>query len=154
MVSCHRMGHNHCSGPFVRVTDNQTPRRAPPVRGQNSFRPLTNYGVMSGVLVHGAKVISEGSIWGFPQTPEGSIMSSSGARLILMFLAPAVVGLGVTACTHSASPPPQTQGFTAKTPSRESAPPSSAPTSIATATAPASSPTSMASRWRSGQMRR
>ena len=81
-------------------------------------------------------------------------MSSSGARLILMFLAPAVVGLGVTACTQSASPPPQTQGFTAKTPSRESAPPSSAPTSIATATAPASSPTSMASRWRSGQMRR
>ena len=68
-------------------------------------------------------------------------MSSSCARLILMLLAPAVLGLGVTACTQSASPPPQTQGFTA-TRSRESAPPSSAPTGSATATAPAPSPTS------------
>jgi hypothetical protein len=92
-------------------------------------------------VLHGEKVISGGSIWDFPETPEGSIMSSSCARLILMFLAPAVLGLGVTACTLSASPPPQTQGFTA-TRSRESAPPSSAPTGSATATAPASSPAS------------
>jgi len=69
-------------------------------------------------------------------------MSSSFARLILMLLAPAVLGLGVTACTQSAIPSPQTQGFTTQTPIRESAPPSSAPTGSATATAPASSPTS------------
>jgi pyruvate/2-oxoglutarate dehydrogenase complex dihydrolipoamide acyltransferase (E2) component len=69
-------------------------------------------------------------------------MSSSCARLILMLLAPAVLGLGVTACTQSAIPSPQTQGFTTQTPIRESAPPSSAPTGSATATAPASSPVS------------
>ena len=68
-------------------------------------------------------------------------MSNSFARHIVMFLAPAVLGLGVTACTPSASPPPQTRSFTTKAPSRESAPSSSAPTGSATTTAPAPSPT-------------
>jgi drug/metabolite transporter (DMT)-like permease len=35
----------------VHVTDNQTRYRAPPLRGQNSLRPLKNYDAMSGVLV-------------------------------------------------------------------------------------------------------
>ena len=69
-------------------------------------------------------------------------MSSSCARIIVMFLAPAVLGLGVTACTQSASPPPQTRSFTTKGPSRESASHSSAPTGSATGSATAPSPTS------------
>jgi hypothetical protein len=93
----------------------------------------------------GEKVKSGGSIWDSPETPEGLIMNSSRARLNLMALAPAVLGLGVTACTQSASPPPQTQSFTAKIPSRESALPSSAPAGSPTATAPAPSPTTVAS---------
>ena len=50
-INCHRAGHNRCSRLCVHVTDNQTRSRAPPLRGQNSLRPLTDYDAMSGVLV-------------------------------------------------------------------------------------------------------
>src|ERR1019366_3515325 len=49
-INCHRTGHNRCSRLCVHVTDNQTRYRAPPLRGQNSLRPLKNYDAMSGVL--------------------------------------------------------------------------------------------------------
>jgi len=81
----------------------------------------------------GEKVIAGGSIRDYPKTPEGSVMNSSLTRLVRMVVAPVILGLGVTACTQGASPPPQTQGFTTRTPSRESAPPSSAPMSSPTA---------------------
>ena len=84
----------------------------------------------------GEKVISGGSIRGYPKTPEGSTMNGSLTRLVRMVVALVVLGLGVTACTQGASPPPQTLGFTTRTSSRESAPPSSAPRGSATATAP------------------
>jgi len=69
-------------------------------------------------------------------------MSSSLTRLVRMVVASVILGLGVTACTQGAGPPPQTQRFTTRTPSRESAPPSSAPTSSPTAATSAPSPTS------------
>ena len=50
-INCHRTGHNRCSRLRVHVTDNQTRYRAPPLRRQNSLRPLKNYDAMSGVLV-------------------------------------------------------------------------------------------------------
>jgi hypothetical protein len=80
-------------------------------------------------VLPGEKVISGGSIRDDPKTPEGSIMNSPLTRLVGMVLAPVFLGLGLTACTQGASPPHQTQGFTTRTPARESAPPSSAPTS-------------------------
>jgi hypothetical protein len=49
-INCHRTGHNRRSRLCVHVTDNQTRYRAPPLRGQNSLRPLKNYDAMSGVL--------------------------------------------------------------------------------------------------------
>jgi hypothetical protein len=46
-------------------------------------------------------------------------MNSSRARLILMVLAPAILGLSVTACTQSTSRSPQTpSSFTTATPER------------------------------------
>jgi hypothetical protein len=73
-------------------------------------------------------------------------MNSSRGRLILMVLGPVILGLGVTACTQSASPPPQTRGsFTTTTASPQSAPTSSAPTGSATATTPVPSPAAPAS---------
>jgi|SRR5664280_1955327 len=67
-------------------------------------------------------------------------MNSSLTRLVRMVVAPVILGLGVTACTQGASPPPQTQGFTARTPSWESAPHSCARTRSPTATTSATSP--------------
>jgi hypothetical protein len=68
-------------------------------------------------------------------------MNSSRGRLIVMVLAPAVLGLGVTAYTRSTSQSPQTPGsFTTTTARPESAPTPSSPTGSATATTPASSP--------------
>ena len=96
-------------------------------------------------VLPGEKVIAGGSIRDYPKTPEGSTMNSSLTRLVRMVVAPAILGLGVTACTQGASPPPQTQGFTTRTPSRESAPPSSAPTSSPVATTSAPSPAVSAS---------
>jgi hypothetical protein len=49
-INCHRTGHNRCSRLCVHVTDNQTRYRVPPLRGQNSLRPLKNYDAVSGVL--------------------------------------------------------------------------------------------------------
>ena len=60
-------------------------------------------------------------------------MNSSLTRLVRMVVTPVILGLGVTACTQGASPPPPTQGFTTRTPTRESAPPTSAPMSSPTA---------------------
>jgi hypothetical protein len=91
------------------------------------------------------KVISGGFIWDYPKTPEGSIMNTSLTRLVRMVVAPVILGLGVTACTQGASPPPQTLGFTTRTPSQESAPPSSAPTRTAMATTSVPSPAVSAS---------
>ena len=96
-------------------------------------------------VLPGEKVIAGGSIRDYPKTPEGSTMNSSLTRLVRMVVAPVILGLGVTACTQGASPPPQTQGFTTRTPSRESAPPSSAPTSSPVATTSAPSPAVSAS---------
>ena len=45
-----RTAHNRCSRLCVQVTDNYARYRAPPLRGQNSLRPLKNYDAMSGVL--------------------------------------------------------------------------------------------------------
>jgi hypothetical protein len=68
-------------------------------------------------------------------------MDSSRGRLILMVLAPAVLGLGVTACTQSTSQSPQAPAnFTTTTASPKSAPTPSTPTGSATATTPAPSP--------------
>src|SRR5665647_1349601 len=89
-----------------------------------------------GWLLPGAargKVIAGGSIRDYPRTPEGAIMNTSLTRLVRMVVAPVILGMGVTACTQGASPPPPTQGFTSRIPTRESAPPSSAPTSRPTA---------------------
>src|ERR1035437_4176173 len=41
----------------------------------------------------------------------GTIMNRSRGRLIVMLLAPVVLGLGVTACTQSTRQPPQTSGL-------------------------------------------
>ena len=60
-------------------------------------------------------------------------MNMSLSRLVRMVVAPVILGLGVTACTQGASPPPPAQGFTTRTPTRESASPSSAPMSSPTA---------------------
>ena len=60
-------------------------------------------------------------------------MNSSLTRLVRMVVTPVILGLGVTACTQGASPPPPTQSFTTRTPARDSAPPSSAPMSSPTA---------------------
>jgi hypothetical protein len=49
-INYHRTGHDRCSRLCLHVTDNQTCYRAPPLRGQNSLRPLKNYDTMSGVL--------------------------------------------------------------------------------------------------------
>jgi hypothetical protein len=73
-------------------------------------------------------------------------MDSSRGRLILMVLAPAVLGLGVTACTPSTSQTPQAPAnFTTTTASPRSAPTPSTPTGSATATTPTLSPTAPAS---------
>ena len=72
-------------------------------------------------------------------------MNSSRGRLIVMVLAPAVLGLGVTACTPSTSQSLQTPGsFTTTAAGPESAPTPSSPTGSATATTPARSPTTPA----------
>ena len=60
-INCHRAGHNRCSRLCVHVTDNQTRSRAPPLRGQNSLRPLTDYDAMSGVLVVGMSSFTPGA---------------------------------------------------------------------------------------------
>src|SRR5664280_1517618 len=79
-------------------------------------------------------------------TRKGTIMDSSRGRLILMVLAPAVLGLGVTACTPSTSQTPQAPAnFTTTTASPRSAPTPSTPTGSATATTPTLSPTAPAS---------
>lgn len=74
-------------------------------------------------------------------------MNSSRGRLIVMVLAPAVLGLGVTACTPSTSqslqtPSSPTGSATATTPARSPTTPaiSRAPTGSATAATPAQSP--------------
>jgi hypothetical protein len=68
-------------------------------------------------------------------------MDSSRGRLILMVLAPAVLGLGVTACTQSTSQSPQAPAhFTTTAVSPKSAPSPSTSSGSATATAPAPSP--------------
>lgn len=73
-------------------------------------------------------------------------MDSSRGRLILMVLAPAVLGLGVTACTPSTSQTPQAPAsFTTATASPRSAPTPSTPTGSATATTPTLSTTAPAS---------
>jgi hypothetical protein len=66
-------------------------------------------------------------------------MNSSRARFVRMVLAPVVLCLGATACTQGAVPPPPTRASTTSTPSRESAPSTSAPTRSVTATTPAPS---------------
>ena len=72
-------------------------------------------------------------------------MDSSRGRLTLMVLVPAVLGLGVTACTPSTSQTPQnTPSFTATTASPRSAPTPSTRTGSATATTPAPSPPTLA----------
>jgi hypothetical protein len=77
-----------------------------------------------------AMVISEGTIRDLPDALEGTIMNRSRTRLALTFLAPAVLGLGVTSCTQGAGTSPQTAGLgTTITP----APPAS---SAARSTAP------------------
>lgn len=59
-------------------------------------------------------------------------MNSSRARLILMFIAPAVLGTGVTACSQGANPPPQTPVVTTEIPSPESTPHTSTGTALTT----------------------
>lgn len=72
-------------------------------------------------------------------------MDSSRGRLTLMVLVPAVLGLGVTACTPSTSQTPKnTPSFTSTTASPRSAPTPSTRTGSATATTPAPSPPTLA----------
>ena len=72
-------------------------------------------------------------------------MNTSLTRLVRMVVAPVILGLGISACTQGASPPPPIQGLTARAPGRESALPSAAPTSSPTATTSAPSPAVSAS---------
>jgi hypothetical protein len=73
-------------------------------------------------------------------------MNSSRGRLIVMVLAPAVLVLGVAACTQSTSQSPQTSGgFHPTAISPESAATTSSPTGSVTATTPGSSPTAATS---------
>jgi hypothetical protein len=73
-------------------------------------------------------------------------MNSSRGRFIVMVLAPAVLGLGVTACTPSTSQTlPAPGSFTTTAASPESAPNPSSPMGSATAATPVQSPKAPAS---------